>query len=109
MVWALCCSTGGCGPYVDDNLAQTTANVKWLQSKGVHISRHNVSNDGEAFQQYPEAITKLKMDGLNSLPYILKDGEIIMSGRYPNRLEWEENLLPALLEFYDNKKPVTTN
>ncbi len=89
---ALCCNTGVCGPDTDDMLIQTAANVKWLQSKGVHISRHNVSNDGEAFQQYPEAITKLKMDGLNSLPYILKNGKIVMSGRYPNRLEWEELL-----------------
>lgn len=89
---ALCCSTGVCGPDVDDSLVQTAANVKWLKSLGLEIARHNVSNDGEAFQQYPEAIEKLKMDGLNSLPYILIDGKIVMSGRYPKKSEWE-NLL----------------
>ncbi len=86
---ALCCSTGVCGPDVDDSLVQTAANVKWLKGMGIEVSRHNVSNDGEAFQQYPEAIEKLKMDGLNSLPYILKNGKIVMSGRYPERSEWE--------------------
>ena len=86
---ALCCSTGVCGPEVDDSLVQTAANVKWLKSLGVEISRHNISNDGEAFQQYPEAVEKLKMDGLNSLPFILKDGKIIMSGRYPDKSEWD--------------------
>ncbi|HSI71076.1 MAG TPA: arsenite efflux transporter metallochaperone ArsD [Gillisia sp.] len=86
---ALCCSTGVCGPEVDDNLVQTAANVKWIKSLGVEVARHNVSNDGEAFQQYPEAIEKLKMDGLNSLPYILKDGKIVLSGRYPSKTEWD--------------------
>lgn len=86
---SLCCSTGVCGPEVEDNLVQTAANVKWLQSVGIEITRHNISNDGEAYKQYPEAIEKLKMDGLNSLPYILKDGKIVMSGRYPGKGEWE--------------------
>lgn len=93
---ALCCSTGVCGPDVDDSLVKTAANVKWLKSTGVEVTRHNVSNDGEAFKQYPEAIEKLKMDGLNSLPYILKDGKIVLSGRYPDEQEWE-NLLKANL------------
>lgn len=86
---ALCCSTGVCGPDVDDSLVQTAANVKWLKSMGVEVARHNVSNDGEAFKQYPEAIDKLKMEGLNSLPYILKNGSMVMSGRYPEKSEWE--------------------
>ena len=86
---ALCCSTGVCGPEVDDSLVQTAANVKWLKSLGVEIDRHNISNDGEAFKKYPEAVEKLKMDGLNSLPFILKNGKIIISGRYPEKVEWE--------------------
>lgn len=87
---ALCCNTGVCGPDVDDYLIETAANVKRLKSLGVEVSRHNVSNDGEAFQQYPHAIEKLKVDGLNSLPYILKEGKIVMSGRYPDKAEWEK-------------------
>ncbi|MDT8418275.1 MAG: arsenic metallochaperone ArsD family protein [Lutibacter sp.] len=78
-----------CGSDVDDNLVQTAANVKWLKFLGLEVVRHNIPNDGAAFQEYPEALVKLKMDGLNSLPYILKDGKIIMSGRYPERAEWE--------------------
>jgi hypothetical protein len=96
---AMCCSTGVCGPEVDDNLVQTAANVKWLKSLGLDVARHNISNDSIAFQEYPEAIEKLKMDGLNSLPYILKDGRIIMFGRYPDRTEWEnliKNNAPGL-------------
>lgn len=86
---AMCCSTGVCGPDVDDKLVQTAADVKWLKSLGFEVARHNISNDGVAFQEYPEALAKLKMDGLNSLPYILKDGRIVMHGRYPDRTEWE--------------------
>lgn len=86
---ALCCSTGVCGPDVDDSLVHTAANVKWLKSQSVEVARHNISNDGEAFQQFPEALVKLKMEGLKSLPYILKDGKIVMAGRYPEKAEWE--------------------
>ncbi|HZJ36164.1 MAG TPA: arsenite efflux transporter metallochaperone ArsD [Gillisia sp.] len=86
---AMCCSTGVCGPDVDDSLVQTAANVKWLKTLNVEVARHNISNDSIAFQEYPEALVKLKMDGLNSLPFILKDGKIIMAGRYPDRSEWE--------------------
>jgi len=86
---ALCCSTGVCGPDVDDSLVQTATHVKWLKPLNIEVARHNISNDGVAFQKYPEAPAKLKMDGLNSLPYILKNGKIIMHGRYPERNEWE--------------------
>lgn len=85
---AMCCNTGVCGSDVDDSLVQTAADVKWLKALGVEVSRHNISNDGVAFQKYPEALVKLKMDGLNSLPYILNDGKIVMAGRYPSRTEW---------------------
>jgi len=90
---ALCCSTGVCGPDVNDSLLQTAANVKWLKSMGVVVLRHGISNDGEAFYHYPEAIEKLKSDGLYSLPYILRNGKIVMQGRYPDKAEWEQLLL----------------
>lgn len=65
---ALCCSTGVCGPEVDDSLVQTAANVKWLKSLGVEVIRHNISNDGKAFQQYSQAVEKL--NGRTQFPSI---------------------------------------
>jgi len=86
---ALCCSTGVCGPDVDDALIQTSANVKWLKSLGHDVRRHNISNDGASFNEYPVAIDKLQQNGINSLPYILLNEELVLSGRYPEKAEWE--------------------
>ena len=87
---AMCCSTGVCGEEVDDALVQTAANVKWLQELGHEVNRHNVSNDGAAFKNYPLAIEKLQKEGLNSLPYILINDQIAMSGTYPVKSQWKK-------------------
>ena len=78
---ALCCSTGVCGEDVDDALVQTAANVKWLKSLGYEVNRHNISNDGAAFKDYPAAIEKLQKEGVDSLPYILIDDAIVLTGK----------------------------
>ena len=89
---AMCCSTGVCGEDVDDALVQTAANVKWLKSLGYEVSRHNISNDGAAFKNYPTAVEKLQKEGMNSLPYILVDDQIVMVGSYPTKAEWMQFL-----------------
>ncbi|TVR86538.1 MAG: arsenical resistance operon transcriptional repressor ArsD [Saprospirales bacterium] len=87
---AMCCSTGVCGEEVDETLVQAAANVKWLKEMGHEVSRHNVSNDAAAFKNYPQAVEKLQKEGLGSLPYILINGQIVMSGAYPARGQWEK-------------------
>lgn len=86
---AMCCSTGLCGEDVDDVLVETAANIKWLKSLGHEVNRHNISNDPNAFMQFPEAVFKLKNEGLNSLPYILINGKMVVSGVYPVKAQWE--------------------
>lgn len=86
---AMCCSTGVCGEDVDEALIHTSANVKWLQSLGHDVHRHNISNDADAFREYPAAIDKLKREGTNSLPYILLNDRLVLAGRYPRKSEWE--------------------
>lgn len=89
---AMCCSNGVCGSDIDDALVETAAHVKWLKSLGVEVSRLNISNDAEAFKSYPEAMKKLKNEGMNSLPYVLMNGQILISGRYPDKQEWQSLL-----------------
>lgn len=87
---AMCCSTGVCGEEVDDALVQTAANVKWLKELGHEVHRHNISNDAAAFKHYPPAIEKLQKEGLDSLPYILINDQIVRSGAYPIKSQWEK-------------------
>lgn len=86
---ALCCSTGVCGPSVDDSLVQTAANVKWLKSLGYDVHRHGISNDFISFKNYPKAVEKLQKEGVASLPYILINDQLVMSGHYPQKSDWE--------------------
>lgn len=87
---AMCCSTGLCGEDVDDVLVATAANVQWLKSLGHEVNRHNISNDSNAFMQYPQAISKLQQEGLSALPFILINGRLVMSGVYPVKSQWEK-------------------
>lgn len=87
---AMCCSTGVCGPDVDDALVDTAANAKWLKSLGHDVHRHNVSNDAEAFLDYPASVALLARTGLASLPHILVNNEVVRTGSYPSRSDWEQ-------------------
>ena len=40
---ALCCSTGVCGPDLDQALVTFTADVDYLRGLGADISRHNLA------------------------------------------------------------------
>ena len=102
---ALCCNTGVCGPDVDDALVQTAANVKWLKSLGYEVNRHNISNDGAAFKEYPVAIEKLKADGVDSLPYILINDKMVKTGDYPTKEEWLQLISPETATASENNIP----
>jgi len=98
----MCCSTGVCGTDIDDNLIQTAANTKWLKSFGHDVHRHSISNDLAAFKNYPDALNKLKKEGTNSLPYILINDQLVMSGTYPTKSEWESFLGSEFIQNSDS-------
>lgn len=103
---AMCCSTGVCGEDIDDALVQTAANVKWLKSLGYEVNRHNISNDGAAFKNYPTAVEKLQKEGMDSLPYILVDDQIVMVGSYPTKKEWMQFLANEISEEQSPKSQI---
>ncbi|MDZ7720169.1 MAG: arsenite efflux transporter metallochaperone ArsD [Balneolaceae bacterium] len=65
---AMCCSTGVCGPDVDDSLADFANDVKWLKSKGVEVKRYNLGQEPEAFKANPPVLTRLQKGGTEVLP-----------------------------------------
>src|SRR5690606_29278890 len=75
-------------------LVQTAANVKWLKSLGYEVNRHNISNDGAAFKEYPVVIEKLKTEGVDSLPYILINNKMVKTKGYPTKEEWLQLISP---------------
>jgi len=56
---AMCCSTGVCGPSVDQTLVKLAADVAFLKSKGVTVERFNLAHQPEAFTANPLVIAEM--------------------------------------------------
>ncbi|MEX0723536.1 MAG: arsenite efflux transporter metallochaperone ArsD [Gracilimonas sp.] len=82
---AMCCSTGVCGPDVDDALVDFANDVKWLKTQGVEVNRFNLGQEPEAFKMSVPVVTRLQKAGTECLPIILVNGEVVAEGGYPDR------------------------
>ncbi len=84
---ALCCSTGVCGVDVDQALVGFAADFDWAKQNGAQIERFNLAQQPMAFAENAAVKRFLEESGQEELPLILLDGEVVLSGRYPNRTE----------------------
>ncbi|MEX5927720.1 arsenite efflux transporter metallochaperone ArsD [Providencia hangzhouensis] len=84
---ALCCSTGVCGTEVDQTLVDFATDADWLKKQGVNVTRFNLAQEPMAFVNNTKAKSFLETAGAESLPLLILDGEIVLTGRYPKRHE----------------------
>lgn len=84
---ALCCSTGVCGTDVDQELIDFAANADWLKKQGINVRRFNLSQEPMEFVNNAKAKAFLETAGAESLPLLLLDGEVVLTGRYPKQSE----------------------
>src|SRR6056297_1988983 len=92
---AMCCSTGVCGPDVDESLADFANDVKWLKSQGVNVQRFNLGQEPEAFKMNPQVLSRLQKGGSEVLPIIFVNDEIVSEGGYPDReslIRWTKKI-----------------
>ena len=92
---AMCCSTGVCGPDVDDALADFANDVKWLKSQGINVQRFNLGQEPEAFKMNPQVLSRLQKGGSEVLPIIFVNDEIVSEGGYPDReslIRWTKKI-----------------
>lgn len=87
---ALCCSTGVCGVEVDQALVGFAADADWAKQNGAQIERFNLAQQPMVFAENAAVKRFLESSGQEGLPLILLDGEVVLSGRYPNRNELTE-------------------
>lgn len=92
---AMCCSTGVCGVDVDPVLAQFAADLKWLEGRGVQVTRHNLGQEPQAFAANPLVIKEMEA-GIGRLPVILVNGSVACTGMYPSRPQLAAKLGIAL-------------
>jgi len=81
----MCCSSGVCGPKVDKRLVQFSAALEWLRRQGVQVERYNPSQQYDAFVGNATVVSTVNTQGLECLPLILADGEIVSYGCYPSQ------------------------
>ena len=83
----LCCNTGVCGPELDQNLVNLTADLNHVADSGADIARFNMASDPSAFAAHPGVVAFLNTAGSESLPLVLVDDVPGLTGRYPSRAE----------------------
>ena len=93
---AMCCSTGLCGVGVDPELLRISTVLNTLKNNGVPVDRFNLSNAPQEFVVNKTVNDFVSKKGVEGLPVIVVDGEIIITGRYPSNEEFMKLLeVPA--------------
>ncbi|MDW2797575.1 arsenite efflux transporter metallochaperone ArsD [Clostridium boliviensis] len=100
---AMCCSTGLCGVGVDPELLRISTVLNTLKNNGVNVDRFNLSNEPQEFVTNKIVNSFVKEKGVEGLPVIVLDGEIIITGRYPSNEEFVKLL--NVPENYIGEKP----
>jgi len=84
---AMCCSTGVCGPDIDESLIDFANDVKWMKSQGVQVHRFNLGQEPQAFKDNAAVLARLQEDGSDILPIVVINNTIVSEGTYPSRTE----------------------
>jgi len=88
---AMCCSTGLCGPSVDEKLVKLNENLKLLKKKypDLVIERYMLTQQPLKFKDNTKVFQLVKEDK-NNLPITTVNGEVIQTHRYPALEEIEK-------------------
>lgn len=90
---AMCCSTGVCGPSVDENLIRITALMQEIKKvEGKMMVRYNLAQNPNAFVRNQAVSQLLQEKGTDCLPITVVDEQIVKSGGYPSTEEIEDYL-----------------
>ncbi|MCB2290030.1 arsenite efflux transporter metallochaperone ArsD [Clostridium sp. CS001] len=91
---SMCCSSGVCGPSVDDILVRTQENIEYLKNKykDLEVKRYQPQTHGIAFMTNREVQKLVKVEKMNALPITVVNGVIIKKAGYPTLEEIEKAL-----------------
>ena len=90
----MCCSTGICGPSVDDTLVQFSENLKKLENNHPEalVERYMITQQPLKFRENQEVFKLVKEKGREILPITTVNDKIIKFGEYPSLEEMESEL-----------------
>lgn len=84
---AMCCDTGLCGVSIDPELLRISTVLSALKKNGVAVERFNLNNAPMAFVNNKVINNFINQKGVDELPAVMLDDEIIITGRYPSNEE----------------------
>ena len=85
---AMCCSTGVCGPSVNEDLIRVSSIMNELKkAEGIQAVRYNLSANPNSFVRNSKVTEFLQEKGMNSLPITVVNDEVIKIGSYPSNKE----------------------
>lgn len=90
----MCCSSGICGPSVDENLVKISENIEILKSefKGLVVERYQPQTHAMKFMANMEVGRLIRENGQKILPITVIDGKVIKTGVYPKLDELKSSL-----------------
>lgn len=87
---AMCCPTGLCGPTLDPELLRMSFIMNNIKTAQVNAVRFNLTNEPQAFIDNKQVNDLLMVEGMECLPVIFIDDELVLKGRYPTTAQFSE-------------------
>ncbi len=87
---AMCCSSGVCGPDVDQTLLEFDAQLKSLSSEQYTVERFNLGQQPQAFAENTTVTKMLQDGGVEILPLIFVNGSLRSQGGYPSKEQFNQ-------------------
>jgi len=79
----MCCSTGLCGPTLDQTLVDVDQMLQELQAEGHRVERYQMTTHSEAFLGNAEVMALVRERESDALPITVVRSRIIKVGTYP--------------------------
>lgn len=81
----MCCSTGICGPSVDEKLVRINENLELLEIKymDLQVYRYMISQEPLKFKSNKEVYELIQKNGRKSLPITAFNGKVFKAEEYP--------------------------
>lgn len=83
----MCCSTGLCGPTLDQTLLDVEEMILQLQKEGRRVHRYQMTSEPQAFLHNAEVMALVRARPLDALPITIVNGRVIKTGAYPEETD----------------------
>ncbi len=79
----MCCSTGLCGPTLDQTLLNVNEMIMSLQHEKLRVERYQMASNPNAFLGNTEVMKLVREKEMTALPITVVRGKVIKVGTYP--------------------------